>query len=104
MTLYYFGSTMGANRKKVERETSSGGMSVNEVLFQNLNPDLPFGGVGYSGYGKYHGFEGFKALSNQKPVFLRPITNFWPYTGFYPPFTPEKAKFITFLTKNMKFT
>jgi len=51
------------------------------------NPNLPFGGVGYSGYGRYHGYEGFKAFSNQKSVFSKPSLNFYPYTKIYPPFT-----------------
>jgi acyl-CoA reductase-like NAD-dependent aldehyde dehydrogenase len=50
------------------RETSSGAFAVNEAVFQAASSDLPFGGVGMSGYGKYHGFDGFKALSNNKAV------------------------------------
>ena len=44
-----------------------------------MNPDLPFGGVGYSGYGKYHGEAGFKALSNAKPVFIKLPIKTYPY-------------------------
>mmetsp|Transcript_23582 Transcript_23582/g.23248 ORF Transcript_23582/g.23248 Transcript_23582/m.23248 type:complete len:158 (+) Transcript_23582:706-1179(+) len=78
LMLYYFGSVFGANRKKIEKNTSSGMMSVNDTLMSALNPEAPFGGVGYSGYGKYHGYEGFKALSNQKPIWLKAQLNFFP--------------------------
>jgi aldehyde dehydrogenase (NAD+) len=63
------------------------------------NPNLPFGGVGYSGYGRYHGYEGFKAFSNQKSVFSKPSLNFYPYTKIYPPFTQDKQGLIRFLMK-----
>lgn len=59
LVLYYFGGTFGKNKTKVEKETSSGAYVVNDVLVHLLNPDLPFGGVGMSGYGKYHGKAGF---------------------------------------------
>lgn len=55
LTLYYFGLIYDKNLFKIMNETSSGSFVTNETLYQNLNPDLPFGGVGYSGYGRYHG-------------------------------------------------
>lgn len=44
------------------------------------NSNLPFGGVGMSGYGKYHGIAGFKALSNSKALLIKPAFNFYPFT------------------------
>lgn len=41
---------------------------------------MPFGGVGYSGSGRYHGISGFKAFSNAKSVLIKPTTNFAPFT------------------------
>lgn len=64
LTIYYFGSVFSGNRTRLENETSSGSLVTNETLFQMVNPNLPFGGVGQSGYGRYHGIEGFKAFSN----------------------------------------
>ena len=52
----------------------------NEALFQAMNCDLPFGGVGYSGYGRHHGYEGFKNFSNGKSVLNKQIMKMYPYS------------------------
>jgi coniferyl-aldehyde dehydrogenase len=49
--------------------TTSGGVSINETILHYAQDDMPFGGVGASGMGAYHGHEGFKALSHAKAVF-----------------------------------
>jgi coniferyl-aldehyde dehydrogenase len=49
----------------------SGGVSVNDCLFHVAQHDLPFGGVGPSGMGHYHGYEGFVACSKMRPVFYQ---------------------------------
>lgn len=72
---------------------------TNETLFHAINLYLPFGGVGYSGYGKYHGEEGFKNFSHMKCVLVKPPLNMFPYTRVFPPYTPEKIKFIKQLVK-----
>ena len=64
LAIYYFGSNWSSNYTRIEQETSSGALVVNETLFQIVNPYLPFGGVGNSGYGRCRGFEGFKQFSN----------------------------------------
>ena len=51
------------------RETVSGGVTVNNTLFHVAQHNLPFGGVGPSGMGHYHGFAGFRCFSKEKPVF-----------------------------------
>lgn len=102
LTLYYMGTANSANQLKIQAETSSGSFVTNETLFQNANPDLPFGGVGASGYGKYHGFEGFRVFSNQKSIFIKKQTKMEP--DVYPPFTPEKQKFIRFLFRILNTT
>lgn len=90
LAIYYFGKSNSENYKRLEKETSSGALVTNETLFQILNSDLPFGGVGYSGYGRYHGIEGFKAFSNSKSVLHKAIMKTYPYCKIYPPYTPEK--------------
>ncbi|CDW83562.1 aldehyde dehydrogenase [Stylonychia lemnae] len=99
LALYYFGSASSANYKRLEKETSSGALVSNEVLFQVANPDFPFGGVGYSGYGRTHGFAGFKAFSNAKSVFNKQVMTMYPYNQLYPPFTPDKQRLIKTLCK-----
>ena len=66
--LYYFGSNKNEENHVLTR-TSSGGVTVNDVLGHIQQEDLPFGGVGPSGIGSYHGEEGFKTFSNAKAVY-----------------------------------
>ena len=66
--LYYFGN------KKSEEEfvlsnTVSGGAALNDVIFQFIQDDLPFGGIGPSGMGNYHGIEGFRTFSHARGVY-----------------------------------
>lgn len=68
LALYYFG-TSAANRERVLTRTTSGGVTVNGTLLHYVQDDLPFGGVGPSGLGAYHGIEGFRTFSHQKAVF-----------------------------------
>jgi acyl-CoA reductase-like NAD-dependent aldehyde dehydrogenase len=83
LALYLFES----DRKKVERvlaATVSGGATVNDVFF-HVGPDtLPFGGVGASGMGAYHGEAGFKTFSHAKPVFRQPAFSLLSWV--YPPY------------------
>ncbi|WP_321942911.1 coniferyl aldehyde dehydrogenase [Paraburkholderia tropica] len=60
---------------RVTRETVAGGMSVNETLMHIAAEGLPFGGVGASGMGAYHGYEGFQTFSKMKPVFTQARLN-----------------------------
>ena len=68
LALYWFG-TDRAHRDRVLRETVSGGVTVNDVLLHIAQENLPFGGVGESGSGAYHGEYGFRIFSKEKPVF-----------------------------------
>lgn len=77
---------------KVLAETSSGGAGVNCVLLQLLGTDLPFGGVGESGMGKYHGRYSIDTFSNLKGVVDKAV---WPDLSIiYPPNTPKKKKWL----------
>lgn len=74
LALYLFDN----ERVTVERvlhETVSGGVAVNETLLQIACEGLPFGGVGASGIGAYHGYDGFKTFSKMKPVLFQPRLN-----------------------------
>jgi coniferyl-aldehyde dehydrogenase len=70
LALYYFGADTG-KRDEVLRKTISGGASVNTTLFHFVVENLPFGGVGASGIGAYHGEFGFQTFSHRKGVFLQ---------------------------------
>jgi coniferyl-aldehyde dehydrogenase len=74
LALYYFDH----DQKKIDRvmrETVSGGVCINELLVHFAQPDLPFGGVGPSGMGHYHGREGFETFTKHKPVFYQARLN-----------------------------
>jgi coniferyl-aldehyde dehydrogenase len=62
-------------RKRVLEETHAGGVCINDAVSQFIAEDLPFGGVGESGMGHYHGYEGFLTFSHKKAVFQRPRLN-----------------------------
>ncbi|MDL2256669.1 aldehyde dehydrogenase [Bacteroidales bacterium OttesenSCG-928-I14] len=66
LALYYFGKK--TNGDKIVNETSSGGACINDTLLHIANHKLPFGGVGNSGMGKYHGHDSFKAFSNARSI------------------------------------
>lgn len=70
LALYYFDN----NSKRVESvlaRTVSGGVTVNDTILHIAQNDLPFGGVGPSGMGSYHGFDGFLTFSQKKGIFLQ---------------------------------
>ena len=66
--LYYFGSD-NAERDRVLDRTTSGGVSVNDVVMHVAQEELPFGGVGPAGMGAYHGHDGFREFSHRKSVY-----------------------------------
>ena len=74
LALYWFGED-GANRDRVLARTLSGGVTVNDCLWHIAQEDQPFGGVGASGMGAYHGEAGFRTFSKEKPVFFQSRLN-----------------------------
>ncbi len=68
LALYFFGNDAESQARVLER-TTSGSVLVNDTILQYAQDDLPFGGVGPSGMGTYHGAEGFKTMSHAKSVF-----------------------------------
>lgn len=83
LALYCF--THDSNeRDYVLKQTHSGGVTMNDWGWHVVNHDAPFGGIGNSGMGTYHGVEGFRELSHAKTVFAR--HRFFPTQLFYPPY------------------
>jgi len=75
----------------------SGGVSVNDALMHVGQHDLPFGGVGDSGMGHYHGFEGFETFSKMRPVFYQ--TRFSTLKFLWPPYGKFADKVLAFLIR-----
>ena len=94
LAAYYFGKDSSEEHRFLTG-TTSGGACVNDVMFHMLQKDLPFGGVGPSGMGSYHGIEGFKAFSHAKSVYKQPgkipVTKL---AGFMPPYGDASEKSI----------
>ena len=83
LAIYLFGGEE-KEQEKLLTMTSSGGICFNDVVLQAGIPDLPFGGVGSSGMGQYHGKAGFDTFSHYKSILKRP---FWLDLNFrYPPY------------------
>ena len=91
--LYYFG-TDKSEEDRVLTRTISGGVTVNDVLFHNAMEDLPFGGVGPSGMGNYHGFDGFKTFSHMKAVYRQPKLDVAGLGGIKPPYGSATQKML----------
>lgn len=70
LAFYYFGTNKKA--KEILARTTSGGACINDTLMHITNHNLPFGGVGNSGLGKYHGQESFLAFSNRRAIVTTP--------------------------------
>ena len=68
--LYYFGKSQ-SEQQNVIKNTRSGGVTINDAMFHIMQSELPFGGVGASGYGCYHGREGFMNFSNMRSVYYQ---------------------------------
>jgi coniferyl-aldehyde dehydrogenase len=88
LALYYFGRDAAEERRVIER-TRSGGVTVNDVVMHVAALDAPFGGVGGSGFGRYHGREGFEEFSHARTVYR---SGWWDprrALGFEPPYGPK---------------
>ena len=83
--LYYFGDDR-SERESVLTRTISGGVTINDVLFHVGIEDLPFGGIGPSGMGSYHGPEGFKTFSHARSIYTQPRIDVAKLAGLRPPF------------------
>ena len=93
LAAYYFGSDP-EEQIAVETRTTSGGMCINDVIMHIGQEDLPFGGVGPSGMGSYHGLEGFRTFSHAKSIYRQTKFNFGKLSGMLPPYNKATEKSI----------
>lgn len=89
--LYYFGTDKSEEERVLSR-TISGGVTVNDVVFHNAMEDLPFGGVGPSGMGNYHGQDGFKTFSHARAIYKQPKLDVAKLAGLKPPYGAATVK------------
>jgi coniferyl-aldehyde dehydrogenase len=96
LALYPFSNDKQVVQTLLER-VISGGVSVNDALFHVAQHDIPFGGVGESGMGHYHGHEGFITFSKMRPVFYQAPLSAMKF--LWPPYSNFATKYLNFLTK-----
>ena len=83
--LYYFGPDKAERRRVLDR-TISGGVTLDDVVFHVSMEDLPFGGIGPSGMGSYHGHDGFRTFSHAKAVYRQSRLDVAKLAGMTPPY------------------
>jgi len=98
LALYWFGEDK-AKREHVLKNSISGGVSINETAWHVVQEDIPFGGVGPSGMGGYHGEHGFKTFSHMKGVFFQ--SKFSGGKMLFPPYTEKTHKVLKMMKKFM---
>ena len=91
--LYYFGRD-GSEERQVLDRTTSGGVTVNDVIMHVAQEDLPFGGVGPSGMGSYHGVDGFRTFSHRKSVYSQAKLDLAKLAGIAPPWNDKFMKML----------
>lgn len=94
LALYYFTNNK-KNAQHVLETLSFGGGCINDCLLHITNYHLPFGGIGNSGFGSYHGRFSFETLSHRKSIFKRHPFLDLPLT--YPPYTEKKLRWLKWL-------
>lgn len=97
LALYWFGSN-SHHREQVLNQTISGGVTINDAIWHFAQEDQPFGGVGPSGMGAYHGEAGFRTFSKEKPIYHAPK---WPYSLalLHPPYSGKTMKLLNLMRK-----
>ncbi|HEY3806956.1 MAG TPA: aldehyde dehydrogenase family protein [Kofleriaceae bacterium] len=96
LALYVFGEDR-ARVDGVLEATTSGGACVNNTVIHFANPNLPFGGVGPSGTGSYHGVFGFRAFSHERAVLRQGRIDM--LKSVYPPYGPKVARMLKWMFK-----
>ena len=99
LAVYYFGEDKDEERRVLDR-TISGGATVNDVIFHVSMEDLPFGGIGPSWMGSYHGLDGFRTFSHAKSVYRQPKVDVMKLAGLKPPYGKATQASIA---RQMKF-
>ena len=85
LAAYYFGDDKQEEAALINR-TTSGGVCINDVIMQVAQEDLPFGGVGPSGMGAYHGLKGFQTFSHAKSIYRQASMDIAKLGGMLPPY------------------
>jgi coniferyl-aldehyde dehydrogenase len=98
LALYYFGSDQMELREVLAR-TNSGAVTVNDVTLHFLAQELPFGGVGASGMGAYHGEHGFRRFSHARAVLYQSRLNFATLAGLRPPYGAYARRVLQLLMR-----
>ena len=96
LALYCFSKDKDV-QKKVLTSTTSGGACINDTVMHLTTPNLPFGGVGASGMGSYHGYQSFRTFSHFKSTLIKSPSIDLPLK--YPPYTETKLKIIKTMIK-----
>ncbi|WP_416879486.1 coniferyl aldehyde dehydrogenase [Litorimonas sp.] len=96
LALYWFGEE-SEKKDKVLKTSHSGGVCINEAAWHVVQDDLPFGGVGPSGMGAYHGEHGFESFSHMKGVFHQ--SRFSQGKTLHPPYTNKTHKMMALMKK-----
>ena len=91
--LYYFG-TDDDERDRVLNRTTSGGVTVNDVVMHVAQEELPFGGIGPAGIGAYHGYDGFREFSHRKSVFHQMKKDIAPLRMLRPPYGAGLRRYL----------
>jgi aldehyde dehydrogenase (NAD+) len=100
LALYLFSESRQIQHN-VLASTSSGGVVLNHCLLHNMVPELPFGGVGESGMGSYHGKASFDTFTHRKSVLEKPMG--WDSFFLYPPYSKRLTKVAERIVKLWRF-
>ncbi len=98
LALYYFGNDQTEQRYVLEHSVS-GAVTINDVIFHVSCEDLPFGGIGPSGMGNYHGIDGFRTFSHAKAVYKQSKINLQKLGGMLPPYGEKCDKTLNTMIK-----
>ena len=93
LALYYFGKDK-SEQEYLLSHVPSGGVCINDITLHYVQEDLPFGGVGASGMGAYHGPEGFRNMSHARAIYSQTMIDILPIIGARPPFGDKFRKNI----------
>jgi coniferyl-aldehyde dehydrogenase len=97
---FYVFTNDSSREDKILRSTISGGVTINNCMLHCVQHDMPFGGIGASGMGQYHGYEGFLEFSKLRPVFKAPRLPI--LDMFYPPYTGKHRKILDLLIRHKR--
>jgi len=94
LAMYYFGKDKN-EQEYLLNHVPSGGVCVNDITLHYVQEDLPFGGIGASGMGAYHGPEGFRTMSHERAIYSQTMIDVLPIIGARPPFGDKFRKNIS---------